>query len=293
MVHVATLVAPAPDGALPGLAAEVARALDGNLVWLQEDRAADIRFSSTRADTAPGLLDAILDRKAIDRAVQPVHGRRKKLLVGDMDSTFITAECIDVLAARAGIGDTIAAITARTIRGELDFGDSLSERVALLADAPEGLLQETWDHDIAPMPGARTLIATMTRHGAQTALVSGGFTWFTKRVAASIGFGLHRANTLEMRDGRLTGRLVEPLLDRDAKRTILDELARDLGLSPSETLAVGDGANDIAMLRRAGVGIAYHAVPAAEDAANLAVRHGNLETLLFYQGYRQSEIVGD
>tara|TARA_B100000676_G_scaffold302813_1_gene352379 strand:+ start:3204 stop:4088 length:885 start_codon:yes stop_codon:yes gene_type:complete len=289
MVHVVTLVTPAEDSALEPLVLETARWLDVSVSWLQADRAADIIVPSRLLDRVESVLADVVGDHAVDRAVQPIHGRRKKLLVGDMDSTFITVECIDVLAARAGLGDKVAAITARSIRGELNFSDSLRERVGLIKGVPESLLQDTWDHDIATTPGAKTLIATMRQHGAITALVSGGFTWFTQRVTAQVGFDIHHANTLLTENGVLTGKVAEPILDRDAKRTFLNQIAREYGLSPSETITVGDGSNDCAMLSHAGTGVAYHGVPAAVAAADMAVDHGDLTTLLFFQGYSKAE----
>jgi phosphoserine phosphatase len=289
---VLTLVAAPSFSAVADLAAQSARRWDGEIVWLDPGRAADLAFATGGLATARAQIAAQLADQPVDWALQPRHGRRKKLLVGDMDSTFITVECIDVLAARAGLGEAVAAITQASIRGERDFSDSLRERVALLGGASVDLFEETWREDIAMMAGGKVLLATMARHGATTALVSGGFTWFTERVAATLGFDRHRANVLEIEDGMLTGKVVEPVLDRDAKMTILGELCRELALSMSETLAVGDGANDIAMLRAAGLGVGYHPVPAAAEAADACVRHGDLTTLLYFQGYARDRFVG-
>ncbi len=286
-----TLVGQPQGPTITEIATSAAGRLRGQLLWLDEDHAADILFDAPGDAGANEIAAALIGDHPIDMAVQPRHGRAKKLLVGDMDSTFITVECIDVLAARAGLGDAVAAITQSSIRGELDFSDSLRERVALLEGASESLLLDAWNEDVAMTPGGKTLLATMAHHGAQTALVSGGFTWFTERVVAQLGFDHHRANVLEIHDGRITGKVTEPVLDRDAKRIILGELHRSLGLSIAETLTVGDGANDIAMLRAAGLGIAYHPVPAAAQAADATVLHGDLTTLLFYQGYCREEFV--
>lgn len=291
MERALTLVA-APQGpAITEIASSVAGRLRGRMVWLDEGRAADILFTAQDDAAACEIAAALIKDCPIDMAIQPRHGRRKKLLVGDMDSTFITVECIDVLAARAGLGEAVAAITQSTIRGECDFSDSLRDRVALLEGAKESLLLDAWNEDVAMMPGGRILLATMKHNGAQTALVSGGFTWFTQRVVAELGFDHHRANILEIRVGTLTGKVIEPVLDSDAKRIILGELHRNQGLSINETLTVGDGANDVAMLKAAGLGVAYHPVPAAAQAADAAVYHGDLTTLLYFQGYQRKDFV--
>ena len=291
MQNTATLVAaPAFDG-LPAIAASLARRLDSATAWLEEGRAVDLAVDGlTQAELSEEVAAAISDAP-VDHAVQPAFGRRKRVLIADMDSTFITVECIDVIARHAGIGAEIAEITQRTIRGELDFSDSLRARVARLAGASLALFEKAWREDVGFMPGGPTLLATMRANGTLTALVSGGFTWFTQRVADAVGFDLHRANVLGIEDDTLTGTLEEPILDRGAKLSILRELALGRGLSLCETMAVGDGANDIDMLRAAGTGVAYHAVPAAAQAADAAVHHGDLTTLLFYQGYRRAEFI--
>ena len=291
MSQVVTLIAAPAFAELDAVAATLARRLDADVDWLAAGRAVDLVVEAM----APAQIDAeaaaAIGDAPVDRAVQPLFGRRKRLLIADMDSTFITVECIDVLARHAGIGAEIAEITQRTIRGELEFGNSLRHRVGLLAGAPLALLERAWSEDVGFMPGGATLLATMRAHGALTALVSGGFTWFTGRVAAALGFDLHRANELDLDGDTLSGRLVEPVLDRGAKLAVLHELVHARGLAMSETMAVGDGANDIAMLEAAGLGVAYHAVPVAEDAADVAVRHNDLGALLYIQGYRQNEII--
>ncbi len=291
MQNTATLVAAPGCDDLPAITARLARVLDCAPDWLEQDRAVDLPvMGASVAEIAEEVHAAIVDAP-VDHAVQPAFGRRKHVLIADMDSTFITVECIDVIARHAGIGAEIAEITQRTIRGELDFSDSLRARVARLKDASVSLFETAWREDVGFMPGGPTLLATMRANGALTALVSGGFTWFTERVAHAVGFDLHRANVLGIEDGVLTGALEEPILDRGAKLSILRELALNRGLSLTETMAVGDGANDIDMLQAAGTGVAYHAVPAAAQAADAVVRHGNLTTLLFYQGYRRAEFV--
>ncbi|MDG2481151.1 MAG: phosphoserine phosphatase SerB [Alphaproteobacteria bacterium] len=291
MTLVLTLIAASSDSGLEEVAAGLTRRLDASPRWLSPGTAVDLLFDAIPAEIARVEAEQAIADKAIDHALQPVHGRRKKLLVGDMDSTFITVECIDVLAAHAGLGDAVAAITQRSIRGELDFGDSLRERVALLAGAPQELLERAWHDNVAMTPGGATLIVTMQHHGALTALVSGGFTWFTERVVDKLGFDRHHANELEIADGAMSGRLREPILDRDAKRTLLFEMMQELGLSSSETLAVGDGANDIAMLKAAGLGVGYHPVDAARRVADAAIDHADLSALLYLQGYVDEDFV--
>jgi phosphoserine phosphatase len=289
---VATLIAGTEGPALnDSTVAEAAGDLNHEVDWLAPGRAADLLLAGGNAAEIEAGIRRRLAGRPVDVVVQGRADRRKKLLVADMDSTIITVECIDALAARAGIGEKIAAITARTIRGELNFEDSLRERVALLSGTPIAALEDAWRQDVALTPGACSLIATMRAHGAMTALISGGFTWFTERVAEAAGFDLHRANTLIIEDGRLAGRVEEPVLGRDAKETMLRGLIDEQGLSLADSLAVGDGANDIAMLKVAGLGVAYHGVDAVREVADARIEHGDLTALLYLQGYRQSELV--
>jgi len=216
--------------------------------------------------------------------------RRKKLLVADMDSTMIGQECIDELADLVGLKTHVAAITERAMRGEIAFEPALRERVALLKGLPASVIDEVIAKRIVLTPGARTLIGTMRAHGAYTCLISGGFTAFTSRIAAMIGFDEQRGNTLEVDgNGVLTGTVAEPILGREAKRAALIELRDQKGLFAIDTLAVGDGANDLAMIQEAGLGVAYRAKPAVAAAARARVDHGDLTTLLFLQGYKRSE----
>jgi phosphoserine phosphatase len=294
MSLVATLIAGVNGPALDdNTIAAATGGLDVTIDWLAPGAAVDLLLADGNPRTVESAMRHGLAGRAVDIVVQDTAHRRKKLLVADMDSTIITVECIDVLAARAGIGDHVADITARTIRGELDFASSLRERVALLAGTPVTALEEAWRHDVALTPGARTLVATMRAHGAYTALISGGFTWFTERVGEAADFDLNRANRLIVEDGHLTGRIAEPVLDRDAKETMLRDLVRQHGLAMTDSLAVGDGANDIAMIRTAGLGVAYRGVDIVRDAAGARIDYGDLTALLYAQGYRRGEFADD
>ena len=227
----------------------------------------------------------------VDWALLPAENRKKKLLIADMDSTIIKVECLDELADFAGKKDVISAITERAMRGELNFESALRERVAMLKGLDLGALAQCYDERVKLTHGARALVQTMNAHGARCVLVSGGFSYFTSRVAAAVGFAAERANTL-LDDGKaLTGLVGEPILGREAKLSALKEEATALGISLADTLAVGDGANDLDMIRAAGLGVAYHAKPIVADEADAQANHANLRALLFFQGYRASEIV--
>ncbi len=245
------------------------------------------------AGDAPALeaaLRAALAGEPIDVAVLPdgLH-RRKALFLADMDSTMIGEECIDELADMVGLKAEVAAITERAMQGEIAFEPALRERVALLKDLPVGVVDAIIAERLTLTPGGRTLVETMKAHGARTLLVSGGFTLFTGPVAGMVGFEEHRANRLVVADGRLTGTVEEPILGRESKRATLVEWRGRLGLDPSATLAVGDGANDLAMLGEAGLGVAYRAKPAVATAAHARVQHGDLTALLYLQGIAASE----
>jgi phosphoserine phosphatase len=217
--------------------------------------------------------------------------RRKRLLIADMDSTIIGQECIDEMGDMLGIKPEIAAITERAMRGELDFEGALRARMTLLAGLTEIDLERVFTERITVMPGARTLVATMRANGAFTALVSGGFSFFTERVAAAVGFDTNRANALVIEGGRLAGRVTEPILGREAKLEALRTFARQRGIDPVLTLAVGDGANDLAMIGAAGLGVAYRAKPVVAAEAAASIVHGDLTSLLYLQGYRKAEQV--
>jgi phosphoserine phosphatase len=290
MTDIATLISP-PAALDEGAVRAAQEILRSNAVprWLDPGTAVDIAFE--RTDTTP---DAASIQSAlvgpIDIVMQPQGIRRKRLLLADMDSTMIGQECIDELAAYVGKKAHVAEITERAMRGEIAFAPALIERVALLIGLPASIIDEVIAKHITLTPGGPALVATMRAHGAYTCLVSGGFTLFTARIAAMIGFDEARANTLLVDGhGRLTGRVAEPILGREAKLETLVELRQRHGLAPVDTLVVGDGANDLAMIMDAGLGIAYHAKPAVAAAASARIDHGDLTALLFAQGYRREE----
>jgi phosphoserine phosphatase len=249
--------------------------------WLDEGDAADLIFA-----TDPAAARAALEGFAgIDVVVQPALGRAKRLLVADMDSTMITVECIDELADYAGIKAEIAAVTEAAMRGELDFEAALDARVALLRDLDAGAIDRCRAERVRLMPGAATLVRTMKAHGARAVLVSGGFTVFAAPVAAEIGFDLAIANRLGIAGGRLDGTVARPIVDAATKLATIDAERAALGLAVADTLAVGDGANDIPMIRAAGLGVAYHAKPKTAAAAGARIDHCDLTALLWAQGY--------
>ncbi|MEM9853479.1 MAG: phosphoserine phosphatase SerB [Pseudomonadota bacterium] len=215
--------------------------------------------------------------------------RQKRMLIADMDSTMIEQECIDEMADHAGIGAHVAKITARAMDGKLGFEEAMLERVSLIKGLPLAALDEVFAERITYMPGGDVLLATMRRSGAHCALVSGGFTFFTERVASALGFDEHRANALLHADGRLSGDVARPILGRDAKVEALEEISARLELSPADAIAVGDGANDLGMLERAGMGVALHAKPSVQAECDIRINHGDLTALLFLQGYSRSE----
>ncbi len=258
---------------------------------LSEGEAAEINCNAhSFSQPSIGTIRAAFAGRPIDVLFTRTRGRRKGLLVADMDSTIVSTETLDELARHAGIGDEVAAITVRSMNGEIDFTDALRQRVALLRGLDTAALEHTLS-ETRLTPGARTLVATMRANNARCALVSGGFTWFTSRIAASCGFDEHHANALEEAGGQLTGRVAEPILGRAAKLEILLRLAEQRGVRMAATLAVGDGANDLDMLAQAGLGIAFHAKPVVTQAIETRIDHADLRALLFAQGYPASEFI--
>jgi len=295
MSLVATLICNPANPALDSSIVDGARAIlpgAGPARWLFNEIAVDIPFTSS------GDVRAVADRLRaargdlpIDIVVQPELDRRKKLLLADMDSTMIGQECIDELADFAGLKAHVAAITERAMRGEIEFESALRERVALLKGLPVGVADEVVAKRITLTPGGRELVATMRAHGAFTCLISGGFTLFTNAVARMIGFQENRGNELLTEAGNLSGKVAEPILGRAAKLAALVELREAFDLDDLDTLVVGDGANDLGMIQRAGLGVAYHAKPAVAAAAHARIDYGDLTALLYAQGYRRDEFV--
>ncbi len=259
----------------------------GDAIWLAVGEAAEFAMADIPANRWDVWAD--LQAAGVDLIVQPAEGRVKKMLLADMDSTMIQQECIDELADVAGVGDHVKAITAKAMNGELDFEGALTERVALLKDLPESVIDEVIETRITFMPGGKALLATMKANGAYCALVSGGFTAFTGHVAQTLGFDENRANTLNVEGGTLTGTVGLPILGREAKVQALKEISARLGIGHDDVMAVGDGANDLGMLGIAGSGVALHAKPSVAAECDIRINHGDLTALLYIQGYAKTE----
>ena len=295
MSLVATLICNPADPALDSTVVDGARAIlpsPGPAQWLFDEVAVDIPFEGSEDIRAvEARLREARGDLPIDIVVQPRAIRRKKLLLADMDSTMIGQECIDELADFAGLKAHVAGITERAMRGEIEFEPALRERVALLKGMPISVIDEVLKTRIKPTPGGRELVMTMRAHGAYTCLISGGFTVFTGAVAAMLGFQENRANRLKVEDGKLTGEVEQPILGRAAKLATLIELTESFDLDDIDTLAIGDGANDLGMIQHAGFGVAYRAKPTVAAAAAARIDHGDLTALLYAQGYRRDEFV--
>ncbi|UWQ03351.1 phosphoserine phosphatase SerB [Aliiroseovarius crassostreae] len=262
----------------------------GDVRWLAPDEAAEFTLAEMPGNRWDVWTD--LQKLGVDLIVLPAQGRKKKMLLADMDSTMIQQECIDELADEAGVGERVKDITARAMNGELDFDGALTERVGLLKGLPERVIADVIEKRITFMPGGKALLATMKAQGAYAALVSGGFTAFTGHVAEALGFDENRANTLHVENGALTGTVGLPILGREAKVQALKEISARLGLEHADVMAVGDGANDLGMLGLAGAGVALHAKPSVAAECDIRINHGDLTALLYIQGYSREEFAG-
>ncbi|WP_082980335.1 phosphoserine phosphatase SerB [Mesorhizobium sp. WSM3873] len=294
MPLIATLVSNPKDRRVSVPLANIAsRAAGASAVhWLAEHVACDLVLPETPdIGELTANLRAALASEPVDIIVQPAEGRRKKILLADMDSTMIDQECIDELADEIGVKDRVAAITARSMNGEIAFEPALRERVALLKGLDTAVVERIIANRLTLAAGGRALVQTMRANGAWTALVSGGFDVFTNRIAAMLGFQENRANRLIEDGGRFTGTVAAPILGRAAKAEALLDIAARLGVTTQDAVAVGDGANDLDMIRLAGTGVALHAKPAVAEQARIRIDHGDLTALLYLQGYRQGEFV--
>ncbi|WP_316860085.1 phosphoserine phosphatase SerB [uncultured Cohaesibacter sp.] len=286
--------APAAPAVNPDLAAEIRSIIkvDTDFTWLMEGVACDytipehLDYANLRAELHHYLAD-----KKVDMVLQPSVGRKKKLLLADMDSTMIQQECIDELADEVGLKEKISGITARAMNGEIEFEPALKERVSLLKGLDLSIVDTLFENRITFTPGGKALVQTMKANGAYCALVSGGFTLFTSRVRETLGFDEDRANSLIEQGGKLTGEVGMPILGKDAKLSRLNELTAELKLKPQETMAVGDGANDLPMILGAGAGVALHAKPKVAAQAQHVINNGDLTALLFIQGYKAEDFI--
>lgn len=298
MAYKAVLISAPQDALLSdSIMPDLRRALEksgadvGPTNWLSRNEAADVCFSGIEIDAAKHCLNDAVGEMALDLTILPAESAAKKLLLADMDSTIIAVECIDELADFAGLKDQVSAITEAAMRGELEFDEALANRVALLKGMDIGVLERCFEERVRFNPGALTLVQTMRSRGAYCALVSGGFTFFTGRVADALGFHMHRSNELGVLSGKLTGAVVPPISNAATKLETLQRLATEKSLSTDEIIAVGDGANDIPMMEAAGLSVAYHAKPKAQAAATARVNHGDLTALLYLQGIKKADFI--
>jgi len=291
MMYAVTLIAPPNSGLLKSkLVKNLCEAWEGKeYVYLASDEAAE--FLVPRVPGDRWTMWSKFQQLKIDLVIQEDKRRKKSILLADMDSTIIEQECIDELACEIGIGERIKLITAEAMNGKLDFEEALIERVSLLNGLPVKIIDKVLKERITVMPGASVLLATMKAHGCYTALVSGGFTMFTEKIATSLGFNEHHANVLIKNKGKLTGKVKKPILGKWAKVEQLENIARKLNLDERQVLAVGDGANDLGMLHRAGTGVALHAKPAVAEQCDIRINFGDLSSLLFIQGYSKQDFV--
>lgn len=292
-MHVITLIANPERRDLDRALVESLRGAwgGGPTLWLAPGEAAEFEIPMVPGNGWEVWRDC--QKAGVDLLVQRAGARRKRFLLADMDSTLIRQECIDELAAEAGVGGRVASVTSRAMNGEIGFEDALRERVRLLKGLPVTIIGKVLDERIEYTPGGKSLVATMKANGAYAALVSGGFTAFSTKVAARLGFDEHRANTLVETHGILVGEVLEPILGRDAKVSALQEIGSRLGLQHGDAIAVGDGANDLGMLAMAGTGVAFHAKPSVAAQCEMRVNHGDLTALLYIQGYSREEFVSD
>ncbi|PHO05404.1 phosphoserine phosphatase SerB [Rhodobacteraceae bacterium 4F10] len=288
-MYIATLLtSPATPTLDPALVESLRNAWGGgDADWLAVDEAAAFTLGTMPDNRWDVWAD--LQNMGVDLVILPAEGQRKKMLLADMDSTMIQQECIDELADEAGVGDRVKDITARAMNGELDFEGALTERVGLLEGLDESVIDKVLNERITFMPGGATLLATMKANGAYAALVSGGFTAFTTKVAGELGFDENRANTLLVEGGKLNGDVQRPILGREAKIQALKEITERLGLGHDDVMAVGDGANDLGMLHLAGAGVALHAKPSVAAECDIRINFGDLTALLYIQGYSKSD----
>ena len=290
MSYIITCMAPKPTIEMPMLAEQLQARFQAEAKWLSHERVFEMAVAEV-TEQIRDTLEEVVEDMPLDIAIQPAEDRKKKLIICDMDSTIIEQECIDELADAAGVRGEVSEITARAMRGEIAFEAALKARVALLKGLPESMLQKVWEEQITFTDGAKELIATMKANDAHCALVSGGFTFFTGKVAEALGFDAPYANELITENGVLTGEVAEPILGKDSKVATLAQLMHSQRLSPRLVITVGDGANDIPMLCAAGLGIALHGKPKVREAADICIDYGDLRNLLYLQGYSDDEIV--